>query len=360
MSGRSAAQRLGGFRQPKSERGQMIATMTGVPQESPEPVAAGEASQGLTVLPLTAISPNPDNPREELEEIEGLAESIRTFGVLQPLIVVRKEAFVQRRPEKADVFQNGATHVVIDGHRRLAAAALASCATAPVIVHEDSSATDEDVLGIAFVTQFHAMRLSPLAQSAIVQRLIGLHGNQETVAQILGVSQSRVSQILSFNKLSDELQAGLKAGTYATEDVKSLGRRSSEEQRQIADERREKRLSKTPIQAGAQTSPTTSAPQLPAQSTAPVAESSPQAADALPDTSAPQSATGASVADTGADMQTTPPDLEYGSVPVMVDVLKLPRVPWGSGSKVAALAIEKMTREEITVLVADLNEYLGE
>ncbi|MEU2834899.1 ParB/RepB/Spo0J family partition protein [Streptomyces lavendulae] len=355
MSGRTAANRLGGFRQPRSERGQMIESVTGVPQESPESVAT-EAAGGLSNLPITAISPNPDNPREVLEEIEGLAESIRTFGVLQPLIVVRKEAFVEEQPEKADALLSGATHVVIDGHRRLAAAVLADCSTAPVIIHQDSSATDEEVLGITFVTQFHAMRLSPLAQSAIVQRLIGVHGNQEKVAQILGVSQGRVSQILSFNKLSDELQAGLKEGTYATEDVKSLSRRSPEEQKGIADARREKRLHRTPTQP----SPIGPAPQLPSQTTSPVAESTPTATTTELDSSSSETAAGPALVDPEPRGQDSPLAPESSSEPTLVDVTKLPRVPWKSGSKVAALVRDKMTREEIKVLVTDLTEYLGE
>ncbi|MDD9383125.1 ParB/RepB/Spo0J family partition protein [Streptomyces sp. ZAF1911] len=354
MSGRTAASRLGGFRQPKSDRGQMIESVTGVPQESPE------SASGLSMLPLTAISPNPDNPREELEEIEGLAESIRTFGVLQPLIVVRKEAFVEQRPEKANALQSSATHVVIDGHRRLAAAVHAGCSTAPVIIHQDSSATDEEVLGITFVTQFHAMRLSPLAQSAIVQRLIGVHGNQEKVAQILGVSQGRVSQILSFNKLSDELQAGLKEGTYATEDVKSLSRRSPEEQKDIADERRVKRLRRTPTQPDAQPSPIGTAPQLPSQATSPVAESTPAATTTQPDSDSPESAPNAPLVEPGPGDQGTPPAPESSSESNLIDITNVPRVPWKSGSKVAALVRDKMTREEIKVLVTDLTEYLGE
>ncbi|MFE3608239.1 ParB/RepB/Spo0J family partition protein [Streptomyces goshikiensis] len=338
MSSRTAANRVGGFRQPKSDRGQIIESVTGVPQV---------AGAGLAELSLTAISPNPDNPREELEGIAGLAESIRTFGLLQPLIVVRREAFVQGQPGIADALQSEATHVVIDGHRRLAAAAEANLETVPVIIQEDASASEENVLGVTFITQFHAMRLSPLAQSAIVKSLISLHGSQEAVAEVLGITQSRVSQILSFNRLSDELQAGLAAGTYSAEDVKSLGRRSPELQKEIADERRVKRqrrkTAKVDAPASSPASPPPAAPQLPAQTAPEVTAGSTEVA-------AGDLAVAAEAA----------PALEHGSAPVVIDVRKLTRTPWESGSKLAALAIDKMTREEIGVLISELTKHLGE
>ncbi|MFD0353010.1 ParB/RepB/Spo0J family partition protein [Streptomyces sp. NPDC127110] len=348
-----AADRLGGFRGVQSERGKLIQNLTGVPQDG----QPGNLGHGLTSLPPTAISPNPDNPREELEELEGLAASISTYGVLHPLTAVRREDFVEEHPEKASALQAGATHVVLDGHRRLAAAMLASCEEVPVIVREDSAAT-KDVLGITFVTQFHAMALSPLAQASILATLIKEHGSQQKVADGLGITQPRISQIMSFNKLSDELQAGLADGAYTVNDLKSLGRRSSEEQKAIADERRTKRQAKKQSKTSAQ------APQLPAQSAPPVDDTRAVYAAPLPEEAATSVTPGPGGPTNGALVEQASPlltvnDADSTSKRLLVDVSRLPRVPWSSGSEVAAMAKEKMKREEIKVLIADLSDYLA-
>ncbi|MFE9221711.1 ParB/RepB/Spo0J family partition protein [Streptomyces lavendulae] len=339
MSSRTAAARLGGFRPPKkSDRGDLIAAVTGVPQDHPD--------GALVHLAIAEVSPNPDNPREELEGIEGLAESIRSFGVLQPLVVVRKEAFAQQRPDIADALATDATHVVLDGHRRLAAAMEASCDTIPVIISADASAAAKDVLGITFATQFHAQRLSPLAQSAIIKSLIDLLGGQDPVAKLLGISQGRISQILSYTRLSDELQAGLEAGTYSAEDVKSLSRRDPEEQKQVAEERRQKRQAKKSARPAA-AEPANA--QVPAQKAPAAAAPLPEQGVGLPEPVATAAASAPDEAGAG-----------EANGPVLIDIRKAIHMPWGDGSKVAALAIEEMSREQIAILVADLRRHLGE
>ena len=77
----------------------------------------------LVEIPLTSISPHPQNPRKDPGDLTELAESIRTTGILQNLTVVQNEDY---------------TYTVIIGHRRLAAAKLAGLKTAPCAVVEMS------------------------------------------------------------------------------------------------------------------------------------------------------------------------------------------------------------------------------
>lgn len=75
----------------------------------------------LVEIPLTSISPHPQNPRKDLGDLSELAESIRNNGILQNLTVVQNEDY---------------TYTVIIGHRRLAAAEMAGLDTVPCVVTE--------------------------------------------------------------------------------------------------------------------------------------------------------------------------------------------------------------------------------
>ncbi|MGI5359443.1 ParB/RepB/Spo0J family partition protein [Streptomyces sp. CA-252508] len=87
-----------------------------------------------TELPLDVISQNPDNPRDELRDLEGLADSIREIGLVNAITVATIEAYLSERPERADNLDEGARFVVVDGHRRFEASRLAGAQTIKVSV----------------------------------------------------------------------------------------------------------------------------------------------------------------------------------------------------------------------------------
>ncbi|MER7625657.1 ParB/RepB/Spo0J family partition protein [Streptomyces sp. NPDC126503] len=217
---------------PISARRAAIGAATGAPTAGvPEP----------TELPLGAISQNPDNPREELRDLEGLAESIREIGLVNSITVATVDAYLSERPERAGEVDEGARYIVIDGHRRLEAARLAGEPTIRVSVNNALVATDESLLEAAFVANVHRDDMNPLEQAYALQKLVEFYGSQNKAAKRLGIGQSTISSKLSILDLDPGLQADLLAGRRRLEDVRNLAKLAPEQQREKADARAEER-----------------------------------------------------------------------------------------------------------------------
>ncbi|MFF5428446.1 MULTISPECIES: ParB/RepB/Spo0J family partition protein [Streptomyces] len=217
---------------PISARRAAIGAATGAPTAGvPEP----------TELPLGAISQNPDNPREELRDLEGLAESIREIGLVNSITVATVDAYLSERPERAGEVDEGARYIVVDGHRRLEAARLAGEPTIRVSVNNALVATDESLLEAAFVANVHRDDMNPLEQAYALQKLVEFYGSQNKAAKRLGIGQSTISSKLSILDLDPELQADLLAGRRRLEDVRNLAKLAPEQQREKADARAEER-----------------------------------------------------------------------------------------------------------------------
>jgi len=128
-------------------------------------------------LPVDAIVPNPYQPRSHLDRqrLEELAASIRTHGVVQPLIVARQ--------------RNAETYTLIAGERRWRAARLAGLDRVPVVVKD---AVPQTMLELALVENVVRADLSPLEEAVAYRQLVDEFGL--TQAQVAGrVGRSRVS-----------------------------------------------------------------------------------------------------------------------------------------------------------------------
>ncbi|MFD9793417.1 ParB/RepB/Spo0J family partition protein [Streptomyces sp. NPDC059070] len=190
-----------------------------------------------TELPVGRISQNPDNPREELRDLEGLAESIREVGLVTAITVASVEAYLRERPERADDLEPDTRFIVIDGHRRLAAARLAGVPTVRVSVDNALVSTDESLLEAAFVANVHRDDMNPLEQAQALKKLVEFYGSQSRAAKRLGIAQSTISSKLSVLDLAPELQADLLEGRRKVEHVRNLSKYDAEEQRAQADAR---------------------------------------------------------------------------------------------------------------------------
>jgi ParB family chromosome partitioning protein len=128
------------------------------------------AHNGTLRVPVDQLVPNPYSPRATLAAIEEMADSLTGKGIIQPLTVVARDAFLAAHPEHtADL--TTADYVVVDGNRRLAGAKLAGLDDVPVtaaVQHED---------------------LEPLDEERALQRLVEVHGSQRAVARALGKSR---------------------------------------------------------------------------------------------------------------------------------------------------------------------------
>lgn len=164
-------------------------------------------SATLTEVSLSAISPNPRQPRGVFDdaELEGLSTSIRDMGVLQPIVV---------RPLGDERYE------LIAGERRLRASKLAGLTRIPAIVrHTD----DEDLLKEALVENIHRVQLNPLEEGAAYQQLLEDFGvTQEELAQRLGKSRPAISNAMRLLSLPGAVQRKVAAGVLSAGHAKAL------------------------------------------------------------------------------------------------------------------------------------------
>ncbi|MEE1931464.1 ParB/RepB/Spo0J family partition protein [Streptomyces sp. TRM 70351] len=200
--------------------------------------ATGAPTLGVpapTRAPLKALAPNPFNPRDELTDIEETAASLAERGQIQPVAVVHRSAFLSAHPGR-DEDLGEAEYVVIDGNRRLAAAASAGLEELRIDVNDDLAASAADLLESALIANVHRVDVPPLDQAKAIQELVSVHGSQSQVAKRLGKTPAWVSQRLALLQLTPDLQEKVESGDLRVEPARRIGRLPKEQQAAAADE----------------------------------------------------------------------------------------------------------------------------
>jgi len=147
-------------------------------------------------LLITTIFPNPDQPRRIFDDtaLEEMAESIKRFGILQPLIV---------SPTK-----ERDRYIIIAGERRYRASKLAGLEKLPAIVR---TSQELEQLEIALVENIQRVDLSPLETAASIHRLHDLFSQSyDDIAKRLGKAPSTVNNIVRLLQLSPAAQDALR------------------------------------------------------------------------------------------------------------------------------------------------------
>jgi ParB family chromosome partitioning protein len=168
------------------------------------PGAAEEG--GLLEVPVGAIIPNPRQPRAEFpeESLAALARSIREVGVLQPVVVRKRDQGYE----------------LVAGERRLRAAKLAGLATIPAVVREGD---DTESLREALIENIHREDLAPLELAAAFQELLeDLGATQEVVAERLGYSRAHVANTIRLLSLPADVQRLLAEGRIQAGHARAL------------------------------------------------------------------------------------------------------------------------------------------
>ena len=145
-------------------------------------------------IPLSKIVPNPYQPRKEFESeaLSELADSIRQYGVLQPLLVA---------PGKDD------TYILIAGERRLRASTMAGLGTVPVIVSEYTS---QQIAEIALIENLQRKDLHYLEEAEGYEKLVNtFHLTQESMAIRVGKKQSTIANKLRLLRLPSSVRKKL-------------------------------------------------------------------------------------------------------------------------------------------------------
>ncbi|MEU6055357.1 ParB/RepB/Spo0J family partition protein [Streptomyces xanthochromogenes] len=225
--------------QPLSSRAASFARYSGQAEE-PVQAAVAVATSGTSRVELARLSHNPFNPREELKAIEEMADSLTTRGIIQPLTVVTRQAFLTAHPgREADL--GTAEFVVVDGNRRLAGATMAGLDEVPVHI-DDALADDPDtLLETALIAAVQHEDLDPLDEAKALQRLIQVHGSQRAVARALGKSSGWVTQRMALLKLTPELQQAVEDKTLPVEVARSVGKLPAQQQQHAVQDAMAKR-----------------------------------------------------------------------------------------------------------------------
>lgn len=155
---------------------------------------------------LESIVPGPMQPRTHFDDasLESLAASIRSHGIVQPLLVRRRE--------------NG--YELIAGERRWRAAKLAGLSRVPVVVKE---VPDESLLEIALIENIQRENLNPIEEAQAYKKLIENVGlTQEALATRVGRDRSYITNYLRLLRLPDDLQQLVKEGRLSTGHARTL------------------------------------------------------------------------------------------------------------------------------------------
>lgn len=178
-----------------------------VPLENRDGESRPVPTEGLRSIPLGKLVPNPDQPRKTFDEaaLEELASSIRTHGIIQPVIV--------------EDSGNG-SFLIIAGERRYRAAERAGLREVPVVVR---SFSPEKKLEIALIENVQREDLNPVEEAEAYKALME-HASlsQEEVAEKVGKSRPAVANALRLLKLPADVLAAVRGGELSSGHARAI------------------------------------------------------------------------------------------------------------------------------------------
>ena len=185
--------------------------------DAPEPARAAPVE-----LDIDQLTPNAFQPRGQFDDgrLEELAKSIRSNGVIQPIVVRRV----------GDRFH------IIAGERRWRAAQMAGLLRVPVTVREVAPGSDRPVLEMALVENIQRENLNAIEEALAYRRLADEFGlTQDAIASAVGKDRATIANTLRLLKLPEEVRAEVASGALSMGHARALLSLGSEdEQRRIA------------------------------------------------------------------------------------------------------------------------------
>lgn len=150
----------------------------------------GDSKDKVIMVKIAQVEPSRKQPRKQFDEdaLLELAESIKQFGVLQPLLVQKKEDYYE----------------IIAGERRWRASKLAGIKEIPVMVKDFS---DQEAVEISLIENIQRENLNPIEEAAAYKRLMEeFHLKQDTIAERVSKSRTAVTNSMRLLKLDERVQ----------------------------------------------------------------------------------------------------------------------------------------------------------
>lgn len=157
-------------------------------------------------LNINRIEPNKSQPRKNFDEdsLAELADSIKQFGVIEPLVVTKRKGFYE----------------LIAGERRWRAARMAGLKEVPVVIKDY---TDQEIVEIALIENLQREDLNPIEEAQAYNRLIKeFNLKQDEVAERVSKSRTTITNSLRLLKLGDKVQQMLIDDMLSTGHVRAL------------------------------------------------------------------------------------------------------------------------------------------
>jgi ParB family chromosome partitioning protein len=171
---------------------------------------------------IDRLAPNEFQPRQHVDDarLEDLARSIKSNGVIQPIVVRRM----------GDRFQ------IIAGERRWRAAQRAGLLRVPIVVRDVKPGQEQSLLEMALIENIQREDLNPIEEALAYRRLTDeFHLKQEQIADAVGKDRATVANCLRLLKLPDEVRNEVAAGTLSMGHARAiLGLTGEAEQRRAA------------------------------------------------------------------------------------------------------------------------------
>lgn len=161
-----------------------------IPERVEDKAADSTTKERILMLKTAQVEPNRSQPRKEFnkEALEELADSIRQFGILQPILVIKKEDFYE----------------IIAGERRWRAAKIAGLKEVPVILKQYD---DREVIEISLIENIQREKLNPIEEANAYKKLIDeFELKQEEVAERVSKSRTVITNTMRLLKLPKEIQ----------------------------------------------------------------------------------------------------------------------------------------------------------
>ena len=169
---------------------------------------------GGVLVNINQVEPNREQPRKDFDEdaLMELADSIKQFGILQPLLVQKKKDYYE----------------IIAGERRWRAAKLAGLKEVPVIIKDY---TDQEIVEISLIENIQRENLNPIEEAMAYKRLLEeFNLKQDEVAERVSKSRTAVTNSMRLLKLSGRVQQMIVDDMISTGHARALLAIDDEEQ----------------------------------------------------------------------------------------------------------------------------------